>query len=238
MLTLEEMLKMTFPENSVEFALRQHGAYVQFALNKLLPMFSLERISSEVNKFEAENNELKEILCESALFPGNVQKIGTEDMAYVFRQQLWFLREEIVKLMLVGLYHMWERSIANFLRMEDKDFGIEGKSVGEIPHARFSKIKSWLHQGYFASEILSKLDRIELLLLITNTAKHPSKGVSWKQLRKFDYGASDLPGPLWDHETDEPYFTEAHFSYFAKHINDFWQGVHDQLVELGRAKIK
>lgn len=145
---------------------------------------------------------------------------------------------EINKMAIVGLYHMWERNLKELLI-----YGSEGRNSNKTDIDKYSlkDLKNTFEECPQSSSILIDLFKVlEKYATLTNAIKHGS-GVSMNKLEKsypcFFYNETNkgTPMPVEDEEcymqmAVEPLVTEENIQELYETLMQFWDNVPSQLI--------
>ena len=150
------------------WALGQHRAFLKGVLEKILPVF--KDINSEAEAFaEAEFQRLLSVPCSDAVDIGDIAERTMDDGVEKYRD-LEFVQGQLHVLCVAGIYHLWERTLKDFM-LREIDFGGDEK-IREIRMAGFEKLICCLTKLGFDVKSEQFFAGMETANLVTNACKH------------------------------------------------------------------
>ena len=169
-----------FCSSNRAWALRLHRALVRGLREKLLPAF--EDIESEAHVFAEVEYER---LGRRPSWDGDVDMVAASEEAiergHERYQDLVFVQRQFQALSIAGLYHLWERTLKEFLVRELDWKGTSGKFIQGVQRAGFNGLIDILADLDVAVRDQSFFNGLETIRLIANTCKH-GDGPTFKRL--------------------------------------------------------
>ena len=198
-----------FCSSNRAWALGQHRALVHGVREKLLPAF--ECIEAEARAFAEQEHER---LARRPSWGDGTDMVEVAEEAiergHERYQDLLFVQGQLQALSVAGLYHLWERTLKEFLVRELRWMETPGKIIRKIRLAGFVELMSILARLDFAVRDQSFFNGLKTVSLIANTCKH-GKGPAFKRLAK------EAPEFLRG-----PYQTDSLFLFNRPEPDDLW----------------
>lgn len=229
---MPESSALHFDTANRTWALNLHSAFVRGVQEKLFPTF--ENIEGEADAFAGREYERLGNMpgCEDGPDMSDIAETAM-DLGVERYQDLVFVQGQLHALSVAGLYHLWERSLKEFLIRTLGWDGIPSEGVHEIQRYGFAKLVDTLTELGFAVRDQDFFDHFESVSLIANTCKH-GDGPSFAQLVQkapelfrrshqiaLPVGIIPLPDDLWiDAET---------FAVLAHAVEQFWLSMPEHL---------
>lgn len=215
------------------WALGLHEAFVRGVQEKLFPAF--DNIEAEAEAFAEQ--EYERLGCRPGWEGGpDMADIAesASDRGIERYQDLVFVQGQLHALSVAGIYHLWERSLKEFLVRTLGWTGMGPEGALEIQRAGFAKLVETLTELSFAVRDQSFFDNFETVSLIANTCKH-GEGPSFERLAdkapellRGPYPVV-LPTPIGVPRPDDLWINAETFAEKAHSIEQFWHAMPEHL---------
>lgn len=159
------------------------------------------------------------------MFADSAQEAGMEAF-----ENLHFVKQQLLGLAVAGLYHLWERTLKQFISKEYRRHRLDEKYVTKLVKMDFNDLSEVLSRfGYDLSKTLH-FNILNELRLVANTIKH-GDGVSCDALATI---APDLFSQGHISYKDKPTFDDlelsnSDFTRYANGVEIFWTLFPDKL---------
>lgn len=214
-----------------DWALGLHRAFVQGVNDKLFPAF--ENIEAEADKFTEQEYERLGSMPSWGEGPGMDEIAETaEDRGIERYQDLVFVQVQLHALAVAGLYHLWERSLKDFLIRTLGWEGLTDDGRREVQNFRFAKLIDTLTEVGFAVREQSFFDQIEIASLVANACKH-GEGPSFERLvekaPELLRGPHKIELPFGIPQPDDLWIDAETFSKLDSAFTNFWKTMPEYL---------
>lgn len=229
------MTGLHFCSSNRAWALGLHRAFVTGVQEKLFPSFA--DIDAEATAFaDAEYERLGQL-------PGHEYGPDLSEIAAMAREagierysDLVFVQGQLHSLAVAGMYHLWERTLKEFLLRGLRWVGLTEQGKKEVRRATFADLVAYMMDLGFDVKAAPFFDPLETAYLVANASKH-GEGTSFQRLVKKapnffmgPYGDSELLKlTLASPRPDDLWVDEKSFAALAAAFTDFWQQMPEHL---------
>lgn len=212
-------------------AIRTLRAFADGIEQKLIPAFG--DIENEADAFAAAEHDrmLAGPAWEGGPDAGDIAERAM-DRGLARYEDLAFVRGHLHALAVAGLYHLWERTLKDFLLRELNWFGGDARNRKKLQHADFETLVAILGSMGFHIESDPFYRGMNLARLVTNAIKH-GEGPAFDELKAvaphlvrgpmgldFDFTVA-TPDDIW---IDGPAFAELAIAF-----RQFWEALPEDL---------
>jgi hypothetical protein len=219
-------------ENKVELYCCQGTRRVAITTNKAYTDGFHDRLMPTFDRIDEEAKEASDEYWESAMsLPTNeyeYRDVGdfADDAIGVgieVSENLSFVREQLIQLSVAGLYHLWERTLKQFIIKELKHYQFDASTFEQVERDNFKGLVEMLQQFDYDLTQKPYYQKMNELRLVANVVKHGT-GKAFKDLVKaaphlFEKPKFDLDSPL---RLDDLKLTPKHFMDYSYAIKEFW----------------
>lgn len=217
------------------WALRQHRALMRGVREKILPAFDDAKMELEADA--ASDEAFERMISQPAPenFDGDLSDFAEAAIEEGVEryQSLEFVKGQLQALSVAGLYHLWERTLKEFVARELRKEGLDS-GTARVHRADFRQLIDGLTAAGFEVRKEDFFDDLEAIRLVANVCKH-GDGSSFRNLEqkapelllgpnevrnKFSFGKPQ-PDDLWI-DADK---IEA----FGSAIERFWKAMPERL---------
>ena len=231
--TRKERRFLHFCSSNRTWALAQHRALAKGIQNKLMPAFS--DIESEADAFaEWEYKWLSSLPGADGDFNmGEIAEMAI-DRSVERYQDLAFVEGQLRALAIAGLYHLWERTLKEFLV---RTLGWEGHSktqIDKIHRSNFHELIDTLEKFGFLVKEECFFDDLNIVRVVANTCKH-GEGQAFEELAnkapELLRGRYRLESRLLSPPHPENFWIDAQrFANLERAIEQFWHAMPERLL--------
>lgn len=138
-------------------------------------------------------------------------------------ENLTFVREQLIQLSIAGLYHLWERTLKQFIIKELKNYQYEDSVYEKIEKENFDSLIKTLKQFDYDLEKKPYHKKMRELLLVANVVKHGT-GKAFKDLIKAAPHLFEKPKFDVEREPrlDDLKLSPKDFMVYSYAIKEFW----------------
>lgn len=145
-------------------------------------------------------------------------------------ENLSFVREQLIQLSIAGLYHLWERTLKQFIIKELKHYQFDDSVYSKIEKENFEDLVKTLQQFDFDLTQKPYYQKMNELRLVANVVKHGT-GKAFKDLVKaapdlFEKPKFDLDLPT---RLEDLKLTPKHFMDYSYAIKEFWMRLPERM---------
>ena len=211
--------------------LGQHRALARGIQDKLMPAF--RDIESEANAFtDREYMRLSSLPSADGDFDmGDVAETAIDQGVRRY-EDLAFAEGQLRALAIAGLYHLWERTLKEFLVQTLDWEGFPKSQIGKIKGANFDVLIDILKEFGFLVKEECFFDRLEIVRLVANTCKH-GEGPAFEKLRnkapELLRGRYKLESLLFSPHPDDLWINNQKFADLERAIEQFWHTMPERL---------
>ena len=217
------------------WALGQHRALLRGVSDKVLPLFDNAKIELEADAFADESFEhlmSQPVDEDSFIDPGDLA-VSAMDEGVGRYQDLMFVKGQLQALSVTALYHLWERTLKEFLIRELRFHGFSDRESC-IQRAGFSGLINDLSALGFDATNQSFFETLETVSLVASVCKH-GDGRSFKSLV---HKAPDLflgqnewrrQVAIGEPRAEDLWITSSKFHELGSAIEQFWRSMPERL---------
>lgn len=153
-------------------ALETTKAYSDGFSFRLIPIFDNIEVEAEKVIQEHWDNSMTSTAYEGDYYDHGDLAEAAQDAGNQMYQNLSFVRQQLIGLSIAGLYHLWERTLKQFIEKEFRHYSFDDKIFKDLRKANFEEIVELLQQ--FDHDLTKEpyYNKLDELRLIANTIKH------------------------------------------------------------------
>ena len=229
-MTYKDKMFLYYCQWTRQAALDITNAYTEGFTTRLIPTF--DNIKEEADKASKAywESAMSSIADEGYHCDGDFAEAATEAGIDVY-QDLSFVRQQLIGLSIAGLYHLWERTLKQFIIKELKQYRANEKAMKTIANHNFDGIVEILQQFGHNLTLAPYYSCLNELRLVTNVVKH-GEGQSFNELTKiapqlFDSSIVGMEIPL---TLDCLNLSPHDFRRYSGAVTTFWELLPQRMI--------
>lgn len=171
-MTDENEIFLYYCQWTKQAALEATKAYSEGFSLRVIPTFDNIELEAEKATQEHWDNSMQSTAYEGDYYDHGDFAEAAEDAGIQMYENLSFVRQQLIGLSIAGLYHLWERTLKQFIAKEFRHYYHDEQIFKDLAKENFEGVVKLLQQ--FGYDLTKELyyNKLNELRLITNTIKH------------------------------------------------------------------